>query len=150
GAAEIRATAIEQEPQRLGVLLELVLTHGDRWEGDAVRRELDLVPSRPEAAVRAAAAEVIDRAQRLRENTRVAVPNAEDEATDADLRGLDGRGRQRGDRFEAIDIAALRWRFLEVIGDREPIESAFVGESPEAPHLLERTPEMADVYSEPS
>jgi len=49
--AEVGATSIEQEADYLGVLLELVLALADGWEGDAVRRELDFVPSRAEAAI---------------------------------------------------------------------------------------------------
>jgi hypothetical protein len=69
-AAEIGAWAIEQEAQRLRVFLELVLALADGREWDAVRRELDVIPSGAETAIRATAGEVIDRAERLRENTR--------------------------------------------------------------------------------
>ena len=116
-ANEIGATAIEEEPERLGVLLELVLAFGDRRKGYAVRRELDLVPSRAEAALGAAARKMIDGAERLRENARVTVTHAEDEATNADLRRLHCRRGQRSDRFKAVAVPTLRWRLLKVIGD---------------------------------
>src|SRR5438093_8681949 len=147
---EIGAAAIEQETQSLGVLLELVLALGDRWERHPVRRELHLIPSRPETAIGAAAGEVIDRAERLREHARVPVADAEDEATDADLRRLHRRRGQRRDRFEAIAVPTLRWRLLEVIRYRKPVEPALVGEPPEASHLGERTAEVTEMYPEPS
>jgi len=39
-------------------------------------------------------------------------------------------------------------RLLEVIGDREPIEAATVGEPPKPPELVERTAEVADMDAE--
>jgi hypothetical protein len=39
-------------------------------------------------------------------------------------------------------------RLLEVIGDREPIEAALVGEAPQPSQLAERPAEVADVDAE--
>ena len=54
----------------------------DRWERNAVRRELDLVPPRAETAIGASVGKVIDRGDRFREHARVPVPDAKDEAAD--------------------------------------------------------------------
>jgi hypothetical protein len=92
---------------------------------------------------------VVDRGHGFREETRVAVRDAEDKAPDAyPLRFGRGRG-QRRDRLEAITIAALVRRFLEVVGDREPIEAALVGEPPEPSQLVERPAEVTNVDAEP-
>src|SRR2546423_956206 len=149
-AVEVCARAIEQQADNLGVFLQLVLALADGWEWNAIRRELDLVPSRPETAIGASVGKVIDRAERLRENAGVPIPDAKDEAADPDLRRLDRGGGQRCDRFEAVDVATLRWRLLEVIRHGEPVEPALVGESPEPSHLGEGTAEVTEMYAEPN
>jgi hypothetical protein len=44
----------------------------------------------------------------------------------------------------------LRWRLLEMIRDRKPIEAALVREAPEASHFIQRPAEVADLDPEPS
>ena len=78
------------------------------------------------------------------------VADAEHEAADADLLRLDGRGGQRRDRLEAIDVPALGRRLLKMIGDREPVEPAVISESPQLSHLVERSAEVTEMYPEPS
>src|SRR2546422_6148319 len=122
-AGEIRSPPIEQQPQDLRVLLELVLALFDRRKWDSVGSEFDLIPTRAEAAVRPAARELIDRAHRLREYAGVAVSDAEHQAANANACRLHGDGGHGRDRLEAVALAALRRGLLEMIGDREPSEA---------------------------
>jgi len=81
---------------------------------------------------------VVDRGHRLREEAGVAKSDAKNEATDANPRRLRrGRG-QRGDGLEARTAAVPMRSFLEVIGDREPVEAALVSEVPQPSQLVER------------
>jgi hypothetical protein len=81
---------------------------------------------------------VVDRGHRLREQARVPKRDAEDEATDTNTRGLRrGRG-QGGDGLETLAAAVAMRRLLEVIGDREPVEAALIGEVPQPSQLVER------------
>ena len=78
----------------------------------------------------------------------MAIRDAEHQAADPESLRLDGRGRERRDRIEAVAVAASAGRLLKVIGDREPVEPALVRESPEPSHLIERTAEVADLDAE--
>src|SRR5438876_7539415 len=149
-AVEVGATTIEQESQGLRVFLELILAPRDGRKRDAVGGELDLVPPRADSAIGAPPREVVDGAERLRQDPRVPVPDAEDEAADAHSGRLDRRCGERGDGFEAVPLAALRRRFLKVVGDREPVESTLVGKPPEATHFIKWTAEVTEMYPEPS
>src|SRR6266550_2216987 len=147
-AVEVGATSIEQETQRLRVFLELILALGDGRERDAVRRELDLVPSRADAAIGPPARKMVDGADRFCQDAGMPVPDAEDKAADTDATRLHRRGGECGDRFETIAVASLRRRLLTVVGHREPIKPALVGEAPEPTHLIEWTTEVAEMYPE--
>ena len=149
-ARKARLLLVEKEPQHLGVFLELVLADLDRRKADAVGGELDLVPAGADPALSAATGKVIDRGERFGQHTWMAVSDAEHQARDADTRGLDRQCGHRRDRFEAIAIASLRWCFLKVIRDREPIEATLVGEPPELSHLGEWPPEMPEMDPEPN
>src|SRR5438477_3247391 len=149
-AVEVGATTIEQESQGLRVFLELILAPRDGRKRDAVGGELDLVPPRADSAIGAPSREVVDGAERLRQDTRVPVPDAEDEAADAHSSRLHRRRGQRRDGFETVPVPTLRWRLLKVVGDRKPVESALVGEPPEPAHFIERTAEVTEMYPEPS
>jgi hypothetical protein len=92
---------------------------------------------------------VVDRRHGFREQTRVAVRNAEDKTSNADSLGFRRGGGQRRDGLEAITIAALVRRLLEVIGYREPIEAALVGEPPEPSQLVKRPAQVTNVDAEP-
>jgi hypothetical protein len=92
---------------------------------------------------------VVDRGHGLREKPGVAEGDAEHKTADAYARRF-GRGRgQRDDGFETVTAAALVRRFLEVIRDREPVETTLVGEVPQPSQLVERPAEVADVDAEP-
>jgi len=81
---------------------------------------------------------VVDRRHGLREQGGVPKRDAEDQATDANPRRLRrGRG-ECGDGLEAIAGAVAMRRLLEVIGDREPVEAALIGEMPQPSQLVER------------
>jgi hypothetical protein len=81
---------------------------------------------------------VVDRGHGLREQAGVSKRDAEDEATDANPRRLRrGRG-QGGDGLETLAVAVAVRRLLEVVGDREPIEAALIGEVPQPSQLVER------------
>ena len=147
-AVEVGATPIKQETQRLRVFLELILALGDGRERNAVRRELDLVPSRADAAIGPPARKMVDGAERFRQDAGMPVPDAEDKASDTNPARLHSRGGECRDRFETIAVASLRRRLLKVVGHREPIKPALVGEAPEATHLIERTTEVAEMYPE--
>src|SRR5207249_7588261 len=97
----------------------------------------------------AAVREMVDGGDGLREETRVAKRDAEDETADAHARRFRGRGGQRRDGFEAVTSTALMRRLLEVIGDGEPVETALVGEAPQPAQLVERSAEVADMDAEP-
>src|SRR5438094_45027 len=110
-------------------------------------------PSANRAAVRRvrfSPAPPIQRGERFGHHTWMPVSDAEHQAPDADTRGLDRQCGHRRYRFEAIAIASLRWRFLKVIRDREPIEATLVGEPPELSHLGEWPPEMPEMDPEPN
>jgi len=92
---------------------------------------------------------VVDRRHGFRKETRVAVRDAEDETSNAYSLGFGGSGGQRRDGLEAVTIAALVRRLLEVIGYREPIEAALVGEPPEPSQLVKRPAEVTNVDAEP-
>src|SRR5207245_200119 len=77
-AVEVGATPIEQETQRLGVFLELVLALRDGRERYAIRREFDLVPAGADAAIGAPVGEMVDGAERFRQDAGMPVPDAED------------------------------------------------------------------------
>src|SRR5947209_4866675 len=147
-AAEVRAPLVEEQPQDLRVLLELVLALADRRERQAVRRELRFVPADAEPAVGTPAREVIDGAHGLGEHAGMAVADAEDETAHANSRRLERECGEARQRLEAVAVAALRRRFLEVVGDGEPVEAVVVGEAPETAHLGERSSELAQVDAE--
>jgi len=92
---------------------------------------------------------VVDGRHRFRQETRVAVRGAEDETSNTYSLCVGGSGGQRRDGLEAITIAALVRRLLEMIRYREPIEAALVGEPPEPSQLIERPAEMTNVDAEP-
>jgi hypothetical protein len=92
---------------------------------------------------------VVDRRQGFREQTRVAERDAEDETSNAYSFRFGRGGGQRRDGFEAITIAVPMRRFLEVIGYREPIEAALVGEPPQPSQLVERPAEVTNMDAEP-
>jgi len=92
---------------------------------------------------------VVDRRHGFREETRVAEGDAEDETSNAYTLGFRRSRGQRRDGLEAITIAALVRRLLEVIGYGEPIEAALVGEPPEPTQLAERPAEVTNVDAEP-
>jgi len=101
------------------------------------------------SALGAAIRDVVDRRHGFCEETGVAVRDAEDETPNAYALGF-GRGRgQRRDGLEAVTVAALVRRLLEVIRDRKPIEPALVGEPPEPSQLVKRPAEVTDVDAEP-
>src|SRR5262249_32249297 len=114
----------------------------------AVGRGLDAVPPGAEPAVDAAVREVVDGGEGLGEERGVAVDDAVDAAAEADARRVHGRGGQRGDGLVAVHVAAARWRLLEVIGDREPVEALRVGELPELAHLADGPAHVTDVDAE--
>jgi len=91
---------------------------------------------------------VVDRRHRFRQETRVAVRDAEDQAPDAYAFRFGRGGGQCGDGLEAVTIASAVWCLLEMIGDREPIEATLVSEPPKPSQLVERPTEMADVDAE--
>src|SRR5207237_1418429 len=147
-AVEVGATSIEQETQRLRVFLELVLAFRDAGERYAVRREFDLIPSRADPAIGPPARKMVDGAERVGPYSGMPVPDAEDKAADANAACLHRRGGECGDRFETIAVTSLRRRLLKVVGHREPIKPALVGEPPEPTHLIERTTEVTEMYPE--
>jgi len=92
---------------------------------------------------------VVDRRHGFCEETGVAVRDAEDETANPNSFGF-GRSRgQRRDGLEAVTVAALVRRLLEVIRDRKPIEAALVGEPPEPSQLVKRPAEVTNVDAEP-
>src|SRR5437764_12118851 len=137
-AFEVREVAVEEKTQHLGVLLELILPRACAGELDAVGLVLGLVPTRAETAGDATAREQIDRGERLCEHDRVTVGDAEHEATDTNPCRLERGSGEGRDRFEARFAAAPARRLLEVVRHREPLETALVGETPEAAPLLKR------------
>jgi hypothetical protein len=91
---------------------------------------------------------VVDRRHGFREETRVAVRDAEYETSNAYSRRF-GRSRgQRRDGLEAVSVAAAVRRLLEVIRNREPIEAALVGEPPEPSQLVKRPAQVTNVDAE--
>ena len=139
----------EQEVQRFGVFLELILARPQVREFVPEGAVLRLVPSGADAALGAATGDVVDRRDGFREETRVAVGDAEDEASKANSFRLGRGGRQCRDGLEAITIATPVRRLLEVVRDGEPIEAALVGEPPEPTQLVERPAQVTNVDAEP-
>src|SRR2546428_13707959 len=93
---------------------------------------------------------MVDRADSLREQAGMPITDAEDEASDTNVLRLHGDRGHRGHRLEAVAVTALRRSLLEMIGDREPIESALVRESPEPSHVWQGPAEMTEMYAEPN
>jgi hypothetical protein len=139
---------VEQLLQALRVLLEHVLAHADLLERDPEGLVLVGMPPGTDAAFQPPVGQMIDRGERGGEHARVAVVDAVHEAADAHAPGLQRRRRHRGDRLEAVQIAALRRRFLEVVGDGEPVEAHVVGEFPQPPHVGQRAAHVTDVDAE--
>jgi len=149
GTRKIGEWLIEEETQRFGVFLELILARPQIGEFVAERPVLRLIPSGADAALGAAIRDVVDRCHGFREKPRVAVRAAEDEASKLNSFRL-GRGdSQCRDGLEAITSAATVRRLLEVVRDGEPIEAALVGEPPEPSQLVERPAQMTNVDAEP-
>src|SRR3990172_6246244 len=93
--AEVRDPLVEEEPQDLNRLFQLVLAHPYALEGEAVPFILTLVPAGPDAALDAPPRDVVDGAERLGQHAGVAIVDAEDEAADADVLRLVGQRRHR-------------------------------------------------------
>src|SRR5256885_11062703 len=127
-AASLR---VEEQAHALRVFLQHVITDPDARELVAEGPGLDLVPAGAEAAVDAAAGEMVDRGERLRVEPGIPVGDAVDEGPEPDALRVHGGRRQRGDRLVADEIAAAGRRLLEVVGNGEPVEAHRVGEAPE-------------------
>jgi len=86
----------------LRVLLEHVLADADARKLEAERCRLDVVPAGADAAIDAAAGEMVDRRQRLRVEPGVAVGDAVHERPEGDPPRLHRGRRQRGDRLVGV------------------------------------------------
>ncbi len=146
--AEVRDPLVEEEPQDLNRLFQLVLAHPYALEGEAVPFIFTLVPAGPDAALDAPARDVVDGAERLGQHAGVAIVDAEDEAADADVLRLVGQRRHRRDGLEAVDVAALRRGFLEVVRHREPVEARGVREAPQLAQFAQGAGQMSHVNAE--
>jgi hypothetical protein len=149
-ALKVRAAllGIEQHAHDLRILFQHVLARADRRERIAERLRFDTVPAGAQPAVHAAAGEVVDRGERLREQAGVPVHDAVHPAAEADVLRVHRRRGERGDRLVAVHVAAARGRLLEVVGHREPVEAFRVGELPQLAHLVERPAHVPDVDPE--
>src|SRR2546430_14584659 len=72
-AVEVGATSIEQETQRLPIFLELTLALRNGRERYAGGPELELVPSRADAAIGPPTGEMVDGAERFRQDAGMPV-----------------------------------------------------------------------------
>jgi len=137
-AVERYALPVEEPTQHDCALLELVEAILDRQERHPERAELMLVPAGAESDLRPPAAQMVDRHGGLTEHARVAVPDAEDEAADADAGRRGGECRHRRDALERRSrrVGEVGDR-VEVVPDRAPVEAGVVGEPPEPAELVE-------------
>src|SRR4030095_8751447 len=101
-----------------------------------------------DAAFHPSAGDVVDGAERLREEPGVAIVHAEDERAEPHARGLHRHRGVRGDGLEAVAIAALGRGLLEVVGHRGPVEAGAVGKAPELAQLVHGSAEMSHVNTE--
>ena len=116
------------EPCRL---VEHVESCVGAWEVVAERLGLPAVPAGAESELEPAARDVVDRDRRLGQESGVAVADVEDETPDSGVGGVGGEGGSRGDRLVVGERAARRWRLVEVVPHRDPVEAGVVEASPQ-------------------
>ena len=147
-ALEVRDRLVEKHAQDLYGFLQVVLADTDPLEGDAEALVLVLVPAGADADLATAAREMVDGADGLGEDARVAVVDADDERAHAHVLRVERDRGHRADGLEAVAVAVAVRRLLEVVRRGEPVEAVGVGEAPELAHLDYGPAHVSQVHAE--
>src|SRR5439155_4334552 len=147
-AVEVGDVLGEQRAYALDPLVEHAEPNGDGWKRDAVRVVLALVPSAAEAEHDASTGEVVEGGHGVREHGGMAVAHRVHEASAGHPLGLEREGGVRGHRFEAHG-AAGRVGCVEVVPDRDPVETVAFDPPPQRAQLVGRRVLEPGVDAEP-
>ena len=129
GALEGRDLVPQQAAHALDALLEHVHPHLHRWERDAVGLVLDLAPARAEPEIGPAARELVDGADGVGEDRRVAVADGVHEGAASHRAGVAGQRGVRGHGLQALGVVAGVGG-VEVVPDRDPAEAEVLDPPP--------------------
>ena len=127
---------MEQSAENGDALLELVHAGADGGEVDAVRVVLDLRPSRTDPHGGAAARDEVDGGDRFGEDGRVAVADGVHQGTALHPVRLAGERGVHGDSFQAGGVVGVARGAVEVVPDRDPVESEGLDPFPQQTQLV--------------
>ena len=137
----------EQRADDLRRLVEHVESHADTREVVAERLRLLFVPAAPKAEFEASVAEMVECCRGFRQHARCAIPDVENQATDAGALCCRGECAEHRERFEVVERATRRGCLVEVIPCGYPVE-VLIEHTPCCSHLGHGHVLLADVGTE--